>query len=202
LCDARGKRDGAEPSPLPSINPSAEIRPWAAKPESDHPMTTMPSDDDPAGAGSPGFYANPTSRRKVDLPSLINLLLGAGDGPPHRAPDHPNGNAVDAWMRPTTVDLAAACGRIDWGRDADALLRGDLGALAPNVADLIRAAARASAIAAYARLWGIDVIAAVIAILAASEAKSNRAAERLARAILTEAAAGEIEMALRDVGLR
>jgi hypothetical protein len=158
------------------------------------------SDDNPPGARAAGPYANPASRRKVDLPSLINLLLGAGDAG-HEAPARRDDDLAAERVRPTAVDLGAARGRIDWGHDPDALRRGDLGALAPDVAALIRAAARTSAIAAYAKLWGIAVTMTVIAIIAASEAKSNRFAERLARAILTEAAAGEIEMALRDVGL-
>jgi hypothetical protein len=159
-------------------------------------------DGDPFDGGSPEFYASPGSKRKVDLPSLINLLLGAGDWPNPRAPDRRDGSLTASRMRPATAELGAARGRIDWGRDLDALRRGDLGTLPQEVAGLIGDAAQSSAIAAYAKLWGIDADAAALGLLAASESRADGSAGQLARAILVEAAAGEIEMALRDVGLR
>jgi hypothetical protein len=168
--------------------------------EATMPRTVSTPEDDRLGT-RPAPYANQTSRRRVDLPSLINLLLGADAQPLEPASAHDHDDFAAAWLHPTTVDLSPASGRIDWALDPERLLRGDLDGLPPDIADVIRSAARSSALAAYARLWGTDVCTTAIALIAASEARSNRAARELAAAILSEAAAGEIEIALRDVGL-
>jgi hypothetical protein len=168
--------------------------------EATMPRTVSTPEDDRPGT-RPAPYANQASRRRVDLPSLINLLLGTDAQPvePASARDHDEFAAT--WLHPTTVDLSPARGRIDWGHEPESLRRGDLDCLPQDIADLIRSAARSSALAAYARLWATDVCTTAIALIAASEAGSNRAARELAAAILSEAAAGEVEIALRDVGL-
>jgi len=156
-------------------------------------------------AGVEGLYANPTARRRVDLPSLINLLLGAAasDG---GATDLGNvrglaDNRPAVPVAPVVVDLKRALGRVDWDEEPEALRQGRTDHLADDVVDLIRRAARVPTIAALARTWGIDVIAAIIGLLAEAEARSSRSAARLARSILDEAVAGEVAIAMREVGL-
>jgi hypothetical protein len=168
--------------------------------EATMPRTASTAKDDRSATPS-APDANHASRRRVDLPSLINLLLGAGAQPVEQASARDQDDFAATWLHPTTVDLSPASGRIDWDHVADRLRRGDLDCLPQDIADLIRSAARSSALAAYAKLWATDVCTTAIALIAASEAGSNRAARKLTAAILSEAAADEIEIALRDVGL-
>ena len=155
-------------------------------------------------ADPPDHFANPATRRRVNLPSLINLLLGTGagadpDGKAPRRDDRDDEQTVTS--PPLVVDLALVIGRIDWEQNPEALRLGDIDNLPHDVVSLIRRAARVPTIAGLARTWGIDVIVAIIGLLAEAEAPQHHCAERLARAILADAVASEVAIAMREVGL-
>jgi hypothetical protein len=154
---------------------------------------------------SEGSYANPATRRRVDLPSLINLLLGSnphGGGP--AAPE-----TIDAACAPSDatltsrqgLDLRPLLGRIDWHCHGEDLCRGRIDPLESDMVDLIRRAATVPTIAALARTWGIDAVMAVVGLLAQAEAGCNPSAMRVARRILEEAVASEVSIAMGEVGL-
>jgi hypothetical protein len=104
-------------------------------------------------------------------------------------------------LSPPTVDLGDLVGLIDWDADPEALRRGDLSDLPMSLVMAIQAAARLPEIAAFARTLGIDPVVAVVALLARAAGRSSRSAQRLARAILGRAQAGDLETAMHEVGL-
>ena len=71
------------------------------------PMTAATPEDDRPGT-RPASHANQASRRKVDLPSLINLLLGAGAQPADPASARDGDDFAATWLHPTSVDLSPA----------------------------------------------------------------------------------------------
>jgi hypothetical protein len=158
-----------------------------------------------ARSRSEGFYANAATRRRVDLPSLINLLLGTnpnGGGP--AAPETVDAACVpsDATLTsPQRLDLRPLLGRIDWHCHAEDLCSGRIDLLESDMVDLIRRAAMVPTIAALARTWGIDAVVAVAGLLAQAEAGRNPSAMRVARRILEEAVASEVSIAMGEVGL-
>src|SRR5262249_24326308 len=97
--------------------------------------------------------------------------------------------------------LGGMSSRIDWEADPDALRRGDLSAVAPKIAKAIEDAAQLPVIIELARKLGIDPLVLAIALVARAAGATSRAAQRIARAILKRAQAGEIESAMREIGL-
>jgi hypothetical protein len=101
-----------------------------------------------------------------------------------------------------TLNLGRVLARIDWDADPDALRRGDLHRLAPDMTALIWEAARLPAVDALAWSAGLDPVIAVIALLAKAAGKANRSANRLARSLLHNADGGAVERALAELGLK
>jgi len=91
--------------------------------------------------------------------------------------------------------------RIDWDADPEALRRGDLHLLQPDVTALIWEAARLATIDALAWATGLDPVVAVIALMAKAAAKGNRAADRLARNLLHNADATKVAATMEELGL-
>jgi hypothetical protein len=170
--------------------------------------------DEPFRTGSPAttarscserLYANPVTHRRVNLPSLISLLLGPharGDDPASTGPrDDKRARFETRPMLSSGLDLRPVLGRIDWDCHGEELRHGRIDHLFPDIVDLIRRAAEVPTIAALARTWGIHPITAVVGLVAQPEASSDRAAMRVARRILDEAVASEVSIAMREVGL-
>jgi hypothetical protein len=100
------------------------------------------------------------------------------------------------------INLGRALARIDWDADPEALRRGDLHLLPPDVTALIWEAARLASIDALAWATGLDPAVAVIALMAKAAAKGNRAADRLARNLLHNADATKVAAAMEELGLK
>jgi hypothetical protein len=100
------------------------------------------------------------------------------------------------------INLGRVLARIDWDADPDALRRGDLHLLQPDVTALIWEAARLATIDALAWATGLDPAVAVIALMAKAAAKGNRAADRLARSLLPNADATKVAAAMEELGLK
>jgi hypothetical protein len=94
------------------------------------------------------------------------------------------------------ADLAALCRRIPWELAPQRLQEGDLSDLEPNLAQTIRRLAGEPMIARTAKDMDCDPVALVIALLARVAAPRNRAAARVARAILGERPTGHLEAQL------
>ncbi len=118
----------------------------------------------------------------------------------------PNGDEAPAIVpvapSPPELDLGRVLARIDWDADPDGLRRGDLQLLPPDVAALIREAARLHAVDELAWAAGLDPVVAVIAILAKAASGSSRSAGRLARNLLHTTDAGAVARAMEQVGLQ
>jgi hypothetical protein len=91
--------------------------------------------------------------------------------------------------------------QIDWDADPEALRRGDLADVPRAAVRPIRAAATVPEVVALASALGIDPMIAVIALLARAAGRSNRSAERLARAILGAAEEQAVMAAMSALGL-
>ena len=99
------------------------------------------------------------------------------------------------------INLGRVLARIDWDADPEALRRGDLHLLQPDVTALIWEAARLATIDALAWATGLDPVVAVIALMAKAAAKGNRAADRLARNLLHNADATKVAATMEELGL-
>lgn len=86
------------------------------------------------------------------------------------------------------LSLAACRGWIDWAARPEDLRRGDLSQLPADVAEAVRVAAANPQVVALATAIGVPPTVAVLALLADSESRSDRAAARFARAVLGKAA--------------
>ena len=104
-------------------------------------------------------------------------------------------------MSPVPTDLAFAVSTVDWQLRPQRLIAGDLAVLAPDVATLVIAASKTTAIETAARRLGIDAIALVIGLMARSRAGHDRLAARVARAILKSADAGLLDDLARRLHL-
>jgi hypothetical protein len=98
-------------------------------------------------------------------------------------------------------DLRSATGIIDWSGNPEALRQGDLTGLPKWVADLLRHAAALPQVVALATDLGIIPLAVAVALLARAEAKNNRYAGRLQRAVLRQASKSKLKAAARAAGL-
>ena len=94
------------------------------------------------------------------------------------------------------ADLGALGARIDWGLAPQRLQGGDLSTVEPELARLIRDLARETFIVRAAEKIGCDPLILVIALLARAASRRNRAARRLAQAILANRRTEEIESRL------
>jgi hypothetical protein len=94
------------------------------------------------------------------------------------------------------VDLGALGIRIDWGLAPQRLQEGDLSTVAPELAQLIRDLAHEPFIVRAAEKFSCDPLVLVIALLARSASRRNRAARRVAQAILSNRQTDELESRL------
>ena len=152
--------------------------------------------------------APPPARSRAGMPaggrskSLFSLLCSKSSAPPTGA-IRPGADAPPPQARRTAalISLRGVASRIDWHDNPEALRRGHLSGLSPDVDAAIRTAAQGPEIIALAQALGLDPIVVVIALLARSLGAANRSAQRLARAILGKSPEDDIEAALEEVGL-
>jgi hypothetical protein len=97
--------------------------------------------------------------------------------------------------------LRSAIGIIDWSGNPEALRRGDLSELPEWVADLLRRAANLPEVEALAADVGFISLVVAVALLARAEAKNNRNAERLQRAVLRCASKSRLDGVSHSLGL-
>jgi hypothetical protein len=123
---------------------------------------------------------------------------GGLEGPPP-VPVPPRMPAVTA--TPPTVGLRSVIGRVDWGANPDALLRGEIhGAVPLDVVVALNRAAIHQAITALAQQIGADPLVVALALLARAE-QGNRAADRVFRTVLGKVDAVRIAEAMGALGL-
>jgi hypothetical protein len=96
----------------------------------------------------------------------------------------------------SSVDLGALGIRIDWGLAPQRLQEGDLSTVTFELAQLIRDLAHEPFIVRAAEKFGCDPLALVIALLARAASRRNRAARRVAQAILANRQTDELESRL------
>jgi hypothetical protein len=97
--------------------------------------------------------------------------------------------------------LSAVAKEINWSADPEALRRGDVSKLRPEIAQLIIAASKAPEIVSLVSPHR-TAIAVVIALIARSLGSSNRAAARIARAVLVGLGDETTDKAMAALGLR
>ncbi len=102
--------------------------------------------------------------------------------------------------RQPAPSLAGLAQRIDWGRDPEALRRGDFRGLAPEIAHAIARAAQLPEVRRLAR-GRTSRRLLVLGLLARSLGGADRQAERIARTVLTGLKAEEIAAAMAALGL-
>ena len=90
-------------------------------------------------------------------------------------------------------NLGEAADAIDWQLHPQELIAGDAAALPADIAALVVAAAKTTAIETAARRLGLNAVALVIGLLARSRSGHDRLAARIARAILKSADAGMLD---------
>jgi hypothetical protein len=130
---------------------------------------------------------------------LLQRLRSFDDGGSASAPIAPASPAAPA--APASPALSQFANHIDWDEDPEALRRGDLADVPRDAVRPIHAAAQAAEVVALAKALGIDPIVTVIALLARAAGRSNRSAERLARAILGAAEEQIVTAAMQAIGL-
>jgi vault protein inter-alpha-trypsin-like protein len=101
----------------------------------------------------------------------------------------------------TGAGLRGVVAHIDWDEDPDALCRGDLASLPPDMVAAIERAARLPAIAALATSLGLNAVVVVIALMAKAAGSTSRSAERIARTLLAGADQSEVAAARAAAGL-
>jgi hypothetical protein len=107
--------------------------------------------------------------------------------------------ALRRFRRPNLRDLR---GRVDWSSNPDALQRGEWhGILPPDVLAKLQAMAKRAEVRQLAVRIGITAEIVALALLARAEAKSDRGAARLARAILGPADPAHVGTAASATGL-
>lgn len=84
-------------------------------------------------------------------------------------------------------DISSIGAYICWDVEPDRLQRGDLSMLDRSLADALQDIAANAGVRALANQLGIDPISMAVGLIARSQAKSNRAAARIAKAILGDA---------------
>jgi hypothetical protein len=97
--------------------------------------------------------------------------------------------------------LSAVAKEINWSADPEALRRGDVSKLRPEIAQLIIAASKAPEIVSLVSPHR-TAIAVVIALVARSLCSSDRAAARIARAVLVGLGDDAVAKAMTALGLR
>ena len=91
--------------------------------------------------------------------------------------------------------------QIDWDDDPDALRRGDLAGLPPEVIAAIERAAQLPAIVALAGALQLAAVVVVIALMAKATGTASRSAQRIARSLLAVADSSAVAAATAEAGL-
>jgi len=91
--------------------------------------------------------------------------------------------------------------QIDWDDDPDALRRGDLASLPPEVIAAIERAAQLPGIVALAGALQLAPVVMVIALLAKAAGTASRSAQRVARSLLAAADQSAVAAAMAEAGL-
>jgi hypothetical protein len=98
-------------------------------------------------------------------------------------------------------DLIAIGRKIDWDAAPQRLQAGDLSAVDPDVARVIRSAAATAEVLALARRFDLDPVALVIGLIARSESSRSRSAARIAKAIFGDPMRQELDDVARILRL-
>jgi hypothetical protein len=91
--------------------------------------------------------------------------------------------------------------QIDWDDDPDALRRGDLASLAPEVIAAIERAAQLPGIVALAGALQLAAVVVVVALIAKAAGTTSRSAQRIARSLLAAADPSAVAAATAEAGL-
>jgi vault protein inter-alpha-trypsin-like protein len=91
--------------------------------------------------------------------------------------------------------------QIDWDDDPDALRRGDLASLPPDVIAAIERAAQLPAIVALAGALQLAAVVVVMALMAKAAGMASRSAQRIARSLLAAADPSAVAAATTEAGL-
>ena len=156
-------------------------------------------------APAPGTAAEPRSAgtdmlggRTGVLGKVLNVLSGAGKHAQAESTVAPSAAPLSP-VQPKPASIGRG-GRIDWARDPDALSRGDLTDLPPDLVALLSAAAAHPAVTGLARQLRLAPIAVAVALLAYTERDNDRNAARVFRAVLGQADLAAVEAARASLG--
>jgi Vault protein inter-alpha-trypsin domain/von Willebrand factor type A domain len=142
-----------------------------------------------SGAAGGDFLSNLPGAVAKAAGTLLGAITEIG-GPPRDQ----NRRAI------SPAEPVARPGAIDWSRDPEALRRGDLTGLPPDLVALLTAAAAHREVQALAQAHGVPPLAVAIALLAWAERDTDRAAARVVRAVLGQGAPAAIDTARRALG--
>jgi hypothetical protein len=160
----------------------------------------------PSGAVALAALSEPPSARRVadavrPRPEKAERRFGAAPNPQEEA--DALGPRKRSFLRRSGADpaapepdLGALAAQIDWGIAPQRLQGGDLSTVAPELARLIRDLAHEPFIVRAAEKIGCDPLVLVIALLARAASRRNRAARRLAQAILANRHTDDLEARL------
>jgi hypothetical protein len=116
---------------------------------------------------------------------------------------------IAAFIAPASDDAALSASaepslrnvKIDWDNSPNQLLTGDLSALDPDDASMIKSAAERPDVIAFARRVGVGPTALVIAAIAQLHASTKRSAARIAKIVLGKLSPDERAEILEMLGL-
>jgi hypothetical protein len=186
--------------PTPATALAACAPPPAARPVASAPRAFYSLAEDDAGPRRLGSAAKVSAREDAEERLEAEARArGAFEPEPRQQSKRSRfwpdwfGGAGDA---SSDFDLGALGARIDWGLAPQRLQGGDLSTVQPELARFIRDLAREAFIVQAAEKIGCDPLVLVIALLARAASRRNRAARRLAQAILANRRTEEIESRL------
>jgi len=192
--------EGARQEGLPSQHKIPLMQPAVSAPAAK--LATLPS----ASAGQAHI------RRRAVSAGAVGDFLGALPGAIAKAASALHGGITETGARsqgesapepiPSSTPAARHIrpGAIDWSRDPEALRRGDMTGLPPDLIAWLTAAAAHGEVKALAQALGAPPLAIVIALLAWAERDTDRAAARIFRAVLGHANPAAIDAARRALG--
>jgi hypothetical protein len=147
----------------------------------------------PSAASVPEMSAASVSNMNMYSPRTCFSIVAPPDIAPRRE------RRPAAYLKinsPTNSPALPGVGsKIDWDISPNQLLAGDLSALDPQDAQLIKDAAALPEVIALAKRMNVDPIVLIVALVARSQSRGNRSAARIAKAIF----GGRIPQELRSL---
>ncbi|MCG7360555.1 hypothetical protein MHZ93_04740 [Roseomonas sp. ACRSG] len=177
------------------------LRPVAA---AEAPMMSAPLPPPGLSLDTPSFSRRASPRDNTLFREDTAPRMASASPPSRRtSPAAPSRLArVLRGLRKPKLNLQHLGGRVDWSSNPDALRRGEWhGNLPPEVLAALQKAAQLAEVRQLAAALGVMAEVVALALLARAEARADRGAARLARAILGQADPAQVEKAALEAGL-